>query len=165
MKKYLSLICALVLSVSANAQLITPKVTPKLEFVMQLCVNISGVVAVGNTPHGHRQSIPITGGTFEGPNIKGTVIAGGADYQLSNGPRTEVEAIYNICTDDGVSIHVRNQGIITGGEGGFYFFTNPHFEAPNDSKYAWLNNAIFVCRIANEPYEGGVRLNVWKVCD
>lgn len=163
MKKYLSLICAMVLSVCAYGQ--EPNFTPKLEFVMQLCVNISDVVRVGNIPRGHRQAIPITGGTFEGPNIKGKVLAGGADYQLSNGSRTEVEAIYNICTDDGVNIHVRNQGIICGGELGFYFYTHPHFEAPADSKYAWLNNSIFVCRIANEPYQGGVRLNVWRVCD
>lgn len=140
--------------------------TPALEFVMQLQVKIQGVERVGQTPHGSRQSIPITGGTFKGPRIEGTVLPGGADYQMSNGSRTEVEAIYNIRTNDGVTIHVRNKGLITQSQGGFYFYTSPQFEAPMDSKYAWLNNAIFVCRINNNSgFTGGVALDVWKVCD
>ena len=101
--------------------------------------------------------IPITGGTFEGPLLKGTIINGGADYQLANpeGNRTELEAIYSIKTDDGVYIHVRNRGIIysgpdENGQQSFYFKAAPQFEAPNDSKYAWLNNAIYVCAPAPE---------------
>lgn len=151
---------------AAPAAPVQKEFTPALEFVMQLQVKIQGVERVGETPHGSRQSIPITGGTFKGPRIEGVVLPGGADYQMSNGQRTEVEAIYNIRTNDGVTIHVRNNGLITSGQGGFYFYTNPHFEAPVDSKYNWLNNAIFVCRINNTSgFTGGVALDVWKVCD
>ena len=162
MKKFflfLSLVCWHLASVAQDF-------TPALEFVMQLRVKIGQVDRVGETPHGSRQSIAITGGTFKGPRIEGEVLAGGADYQLSNGQRTEVEAIYNIRTNDGVTIHVRNQGLITQSQDGFYFYTNPHFEAPMDSKYAWLNNNIFVCRINNNSgFTGGVALDVWRVCD
>ncbi len=160
MKKILLVISLLCLQMVATAQ----EFTPALEFVMQLRVKIGQVDRVGETPHGSRQSISITGGTFKGPRIEGEVLAGGADYQLSNGSRTEVEAIYNIRTNDGVTIHVRNRGLITQGQDGFYFYTNPHFEAPMDSKYNWLNNNIFVCRIG-EGMMGGVVLNVWRVCD
>lgn len=148
------------LSLSVYSQ---PKFTPELEFALQLKVSIEGVERVGVTPHGHRQCIPITGGTFEGPNIKGTVLAGGADYQLNLEGRTELEAIYNIRTDDGVTIHVRNVGIICQDGGKSYFYTVPKFEAPVDSKYAWLNNAIFICRPSDEAVPGGIGLNVWKV--
>lgn len=142
-------------------------ITPELEFVMQLRVTISAPEGVGVIPHGSRQFIPITGGTFEGPRIKGTILPGGADYQLYNDilQRTEVEAIYNIRTDDGVNIHVRNMGLIGEDDGRFYFYTSPRFEAPLDSKYAWLNTAIFVCRIGTEQVENGISLNVWKVRD
>ena len=34
----------------------------------------------GDTAKGLRRMIPITGGTFEGPNIKGTVIPGGPPH-------------------------------------------------------------------------------------
>jgi hypothetical protein len=111
----------------------------------------------------------ITGGTFEGPKMKGTIIPGGADYQMSGtGGRTEIEAIYSIKTDDGVYIHVRNNGIISMGTGSngapaFYFRTTPKFEAPVDSKYAWLNNAVFVCAPAMGGAGGGITLNVWMV--
>lgn len=137
---------------------------PTLEHVMTLNVKIEGAFNVGETAHGNRFVIPITGGTFEGPNIKGEVLNGGADYQLQNQElgRTEIEAIYCIRTDDGVNIHVRNCGLITNQNGASYFFTSPKFEAPADSKYAWLNNSIFVCR----PDGGSMNsiiLKVWKV--
>ncbi len=136
---------------------------PELEFVMQLRVNIGAPVWVGETPAGKRQSIPITGGTFEGPRLRGTVLAGGADYQLIQKDKNNLEAIYNIRTDDGVNIHVRNIGVIGQDEGRPYFFTAPHFEAPQDSPYAWLNLPIYVCRPGNESIDGGIVLNVWKV--
>ena len=37
---------------------------------------------IGRTPYGMRRRIPIIGGTFEGPRIRGRVLPGGADWQL-----------------------------------------------------------------------------------
>ena len=103
---------------------------PELEFALQLKVTIGKAYGIDNTQHGRRTVIPITGGTFEGPKLKGTIINGGADYQLNTENRTELEAIYCIRTDDGVNIHVRNKGIIYNGkdaEGNptFYFRAAP----------------------------------------
>ena len=171
MKKILlSMIAFVALSMSASAQVAEPQNTPQLEFALQLKVTLGEAYTCGETQHGQRTIIPITGGTFEGPNIKGTIINGGADYQLNNKDtgRTELEAIYCIKTDDGVNIHVRNRGIINSGkdEQGnptFYFKAAPQFEAPVDSKYAWLNNAIFVCQPDFSGGFKGIVLNVWKV--
>ena len=164
------MIAFVALSMSASAQVAEPKNTPQLEFALQLKVTLGEAYTSGETQHGQRTIIPITGGTFEGPNIKGTIINGGADYQLNNKAtgRTELEAIYCIKTDDGVNIHVRNRGIINSGkdEQGnptFYFKAAPQFEAPVDSKYAWLNNAIFVCQPDFSGGFKGIVLNVWKV--
>lgn len=134
---------------------------------MQLRVTLDGAYTVGETPHGRRNVIPITGGTFEGPLLRGIILSGGADWQLSKGNRTELEAIYSIRTDDGVNIHIRNRGIIYSGpdEHGnptFYFKAAPQFEAPEDSKYAWLNNALFLCTPDQSP-AGTIVLNIWKV--
>ena len=143
---------------------------PQLEYVVELKVKCEGAYQVGQTSHGNRFIIPIVGGTFEGPKMKGTILPGGADYQLQDNEhgRTEVEAIYSIKTDDGVNIHVRNKGLICTGkdENGnpqFYFRTTPQFEAPYDSKYAWLNNAIFVCQPAFGGNDGTINLKIWKV--
>ena len=161
MKKLILSLLVLFTVLTVNAQ-DYPK-APDAEFVMQLRVKIDGAYSVGQTPQGRRTVIPITGGEFSGPQIKGTIIAGGADYQLGNGNRTTLEAIYSIKTDDGVYIHVRNRGIIYGGQDGFYFKAAPQFEAPTDSRYNWLNNAIFICSPSNEQLEGGIVLNVWKI--
>ena len=92
---------------------------PELEYVVRLNVTLGQAYSSGNNGKGTRTIIPITGGTFEGPDIKGEVLPGGADYQLAVDGRNEVEAIYCIRTDDGVTIHVRNNGIMKmGGQGG-----------------------------------------------
>ena len=141
---------------------------PELEFALQLKVTIGEAYGIEITQHGRRTVIPITGGTFEGPKLKGTILNGGADYQLNTENRTELEAIYCIKTDDGVCIHVRNKGIIYNGkdeEGKptFYFTCAPQFEAPSDSKYAWMNNALFICKPEWTEQFQGIVLNVWMV--
>ena len=164
------LMILLAFAMNASAQVTEPKDTPQLEFALQLKVTLGDSYDVGETQHGQRIVIPITGGTFEGPAIKGTIINGGADYQLANKAlnRTELEAIYSIKTDDGVYIHVRNRGIIWSGKDAqgnpsFYFKAAPQFEAPADSKYAWLNNALFVCAPDFTQEFKGIVLNVWRV--
>lgn len=136
---------------------------PELEFVMELRVTCDKAYSAGTNQHGERIVIPITGGTFEGPKIKGTVLPGGADYQLYDKglKRTELEAIYCIRTDDGTNIHVRNCGILTTGNVETYFRTAPRFEAPIGSSYEWLNNAIYVCVPEGAP--DYVILRVWMV--
>lgn len=143
--------------------------TPTLEFVCELHVKLGQTYTVGQTAHGARVVIPITGGTFEGPNMKGTVLDGGADYQLVDQKqgRNEIEAIYSIKTDDGVYIHIRNCGLIVTGQGAdgkpnFYFRCAPKFEAPSDSKYNWLNNSLFLCKPGGFNPDG-ISLRVWRV--
>ena len=166
MKRFFMAMMLLAFVVGIKAQ----ENAPQLEYVVELKVKCEGAYQVGQTSHGNRFIIPIVGGTFEGPKMKGTILPGGADYQLQDNEhgRTEVEAIYSIKTDDGENIHVRNRGLICTGkdENGnpqFYFRTTPQFEAPFDSKYAWLNNAIFVCQPAFGGNDGTINLKIWKV--
>lgn len=162
------LMILLAFAMNASAQVTEPKDTPQMEFALQLKVTLGEAYGIDNTQHGRRTVIPITGGTFEGPLLKGTIINGGADYQLNAENRTELEAIYCIKTDDGIYIHVRNRGIIANGKDAdgkpsFYFRAAPQFEAPADSKYGWLNNALFVCAPEFSADFKGIVLNVWKV--
>ena len=118
MKRMIVWAMTALLALSASAQNHVPSAeeTPQLEFALQLRVTLGEAFSINNTQHGRRTVIPITGGEFEGPNLKGTIINGGADYQLNGADgRSEVEAIYCIKTDDGVYIHVRNRGIIASG--------------------------------------------------
>ena len=168
MRKLLFVTLLTICALTAGAQTYPPKDAPQLEFTLQLRVTLGEVFSIENTQHGRRTVIPITGGTFEGPLLKGTIINGGADYQLNTENRTELEAIYCIKTDDGVYIHVRNRGIIANGKDAngtptFYFKAAPQFEAPADSRYGWLNNALFVCAPEWTKDFQGIVLNVWKV--
>ena len=164
-KLFMALLAAI--SISASAQIQEPE-APQLEFALQLNVTLGEAYGIDNTQHGRRTVIPITGGTFEGKGLKGTIVNGGADYQLNAEGRTELEAIYCIKTDDGIYIHVRNRGIIANGKDAdgkpsFYFRAAPQFEAPADSKYAWMNNALFLCAPDFGGQQGGITLNVWEV--
>ena len=168
MKKLLFTVLLTVTALTAVAQTYPPKDTPQLEFALQLRVTLGEAFSIDKTQHGRRTVIPITGGTFEGPLLKGTIINGGADYQLNAENRTELEAIYCIKTDDGIYIHVRNRGIIASGKDAdgkptFYFRAAPQFEAPADSRYGWLNDALFICAPEWTPDFKGIVLNVWKV--
>ena len=169
MKRLLFLALLALSLLQAVAQGHHPVSAPELEYALQLKVTLGQAFSMENTQHGRRTVIPITGGTFEGPLLKGTIVNGGADYQLANAQgRTELEAIYCIKTDDGVYIHVRNRGIISNGADAngkptFYFRAAPQFEAPADSKYGWLNNALFVCTPEFSPDFQGIILHVWKV--
>ena len=137
---------------------------PGTELAVELFVTISPAVTVGASDHGTRRFIPITGGRFTGNGIKGEVMAGGADWQLSRPDGvTEVNALYSIKTDDGAVIVVDNQGIIVPANGGIgYVRTNPRFHAPQ-GKYEWLNKTLFVGTITPATQGGAVIIRVFKV--
>src|SRR6185503_12394400 len=82
---------------------------PTLEFAFEETVALGPATLPGDTARGGRIIIPITGGTFEGPGIKGVIMPGGWDWQLRRADGcTEVKADYFLQTDDGVVINVVN---------------------------------------------------------
>lgn len=137
---------------------------PQTEFVFEVRAEIDDVIPLGETKDGTRQAIPITGGSFEGPDIKGEIIPGGADYQLlrPDGLR-ELEAVYMIRTDDGVVINVRNLGLINPQADPEYIRTTPVFTAPA-GPYEWLNQYLFLGTLRIDPAQpGAVFIQVYKV--
>ncbi len=60
---------------SNGSQKDTPD-TPHLEFVFEEFVTLGASIHPGETPFGERNIVPITGGTFSGPNIRGKVLSG-----------------------------------------------------------------------------------------
>lgn len=120
---------------------------PRLEFAFEEIVTLGQALVPGKTPYGSRNMIPITGGTFEGPGIKGTIVPGGWDWQLvrSDGC-VDIKADYMLKTDDGVIINVVNTGALCmpkQGEAPRPARTHPRFEAPL-GKYEWLGQTAFI---------------------
>ena len=134
------------------------------EFIFEARVNIDERLKIGPSSRGKAQLIPITGGHFKGPDIKGTVVPGGADWQLVRPDDVMlVDARYTIKTDDNELISVINKGLVHVGEDGIYVRTVPAFEAPI-GKYDWLNKAIFVGTLeVGPPEEKCVIIRVYKV--
>lgn len=64
---------------------------PALEFVLELDVRTGDAFTVGTVGNRSRHVVPITGGTFEGPRVRGEVLDGGADYQLADNERGRTE--------------------------------------------------------------------------
>ena len=135
-----------------------PHPEPGLEFVFEEVVKLAPAIEVGKTARGTRRIIPITGGRFEGPGIKGEVVPGGWDWQLERADGcTDVVADYFLRTDDGVLINVRNTGSICrpkDGQPPAPVRTHPVFEPPL-GKYQWLGEQTFVGTLGLAPANEG----------
>jgi hypothetical protein len=113
---------------------------------------------LGTAPRGIRSILPVTGGDFEGPRLRGKVLPGGGDWLLLRADGVlELDLRITLETDDQALIYMRFQGIRHGppdviaafGRGGvvdpasYYFRTLPSFETSTD-RYAFLNRMISV---------------------
>ena len=142
---------------------------------MELRVEVGTPVEVGNVAGGRRRIISILGGTFAGPDVRGAVLSGGADWQIVRGDGfTELDTRYTLRTDRDELIYIRNAGIrhaapeimqkLLAGErvdpALVYFRTVPVFEtAP--PRLQWLTRAIFVGDGERQP--NLVIVRVWKI--
>jgi hypothetical protein len=130
---------------------------------------------LGETPHGRRRIIPITGGRITGERLTGRVLAGGADWQIVRADGVaELDARYTIETADGALIYVTNRGVrhgpaevlrkLAAGEpvdpALYYMRTTPWFET-GDARYAWLNRTVCVATGARRA--AAVELEVFEI--
>ncbi len=128
------------------------------EFLFTLTGTVGPPIELGSTPLGLRRIFPITGGTFEGPRLRGTLIRGGTDYMLVRSDAVILpDARFVLETEDGHLILVSYGGFRHGppevldrlarGEpvdpSEYYFRIAPRFETGSD-KYAWLNRILAV---------------------
>jgi uncharacterized protein DUF3237 len=149
--------------------------SPKLTFAFEVRATVGSPLEVGQVAQGRRRIVPITGGTFEGPGLRGKVIAGGADWQIIRADGfTELDTRYTLETDKGQIIYVQNAGMrhaaadvmkrLLAGElvdpALVYFRTVPRFEtAAVDLQ--WLTRAVFVGM--GERYPNDVRIRFFKL--
>jgi hypothetical protein len=147
----------------------------QLSFAMTLRVAVAKPIDVGPVAQGRRRIIAIEGGTFEGPGLRGVVLASGADWQIVRADGvTELEARYILQTDAGELIYVQNGGLrhapadvmqkLLAGEDVdpalVYFRTVPTFETAAP-QLQWLTRTVFVASGERHPNE--VVIHVWKI--
>lgn len=135
------------------------------DLVMELSVNIGEPQIIGQTSKGFLQVIPITGGTFTGPDMKGIIICGGADWNTRINDRiTHVFAKYTLCTDDGFYISIENEGYIDEANTQTIIKTTPKFRVDNNSKFGWLECGVFVGSLKDRgDSKPGVLITMFKM--
>jgi hypothetical protein len=79
----------------------------------RIVIDVGEVVSLGGpAKHGERRYVPLGAGTASGPELQGTVLAGGVDWQLVRADgATEISAHYVIRTDDGALIELQSDGL------------------------------------------------------
>ena len=138
---------------------------PRLKFFADLRVEVGAPQQVGQTVHGLRRLIPVTGGTATGDGWSARVLPGGADFQLIVNDRlSELDARYVLETDAGDFIYVQNRAVRSGppeliarlvrGEPvdpeQIYFRCSPSFETAAPA-LSWMGERMFVGTGARYP--------------
>ena len=126
---------------------------------MTLQVKVAATQQIGATPLGIRRIVPLSGGTFEGPRLRGTVLPGGsADWLLLRADGVlELDLRATLLTHDGAVVSMRSSGLRHGppeviaalGRGetvdpaSYYFRTTVRFETAR-AEYSFLNRLVAV---------------------
>ncbi|WP_315837108.1 DUF3237 domain-containing protein [Bradyrhizobium prioriisuperbiae] len=146
--------------------------------LFDIVVDLNPLLNIGPGPLGQRILFGAAGGTFEGPKLRGEVLAGGGDWALfrpDGGMSLDVRL--TLRTHDNALVHMTYGGRwITPPElraevadpvkrtqidpARYYFRTTPLFETGAKS-YAWLND--IVCVGTGYPIEGGIAYKVSQV--
>ena len=148
---------------------------PQLEFLYEITAQLDSPLVIGENPHGNRQIVPVTGGTFEGPRLKGEVLPGGGEWLLVRSDGVgELDTRITLQTDDGAHIYETFRGYLSrvaellprwmAGEQipneEYYFVITPHFET-STAQYAWLQQVVTIGMGSLIP--GGVSFQVYAV--
>src|SRR4051812_7757832 len=133
--------------------------TPRLTPVYRLEAALGEPPDLGMTAGGRRRILPLTGGTFTGPELSGTLLPGAsADWQIVLGDGTALGDIrYTLQTDGGDLLYVQSRSVRHGpadvlaslGRGeevdaGRYTFRAAMQIETAAPDLDWLNKGVFV---------------------
>ena len=152
-----------VLAAATNEKGANPAQDDKLqsEFLLDLTLEAQTPQNLASTGSS-RLIVPVSGGTFTGPSLKGTIIPPGGDWivQRPDGSRV-LDVRILLQTDDGQKIYVSWRGIAaTTPDGKFNARILPVFETAAP-KYAWLNSVVAVG--VYRPDLGKIAYRVYRI--
>lgn len=148
------------------------------EHLFDIVVDLKPRLDIGEGPYGRRVLFGAAGGAFEGPKLRGEVLAEGGDWTLFRPDGTmSLDVRLVLKTHDGALLHMTYGGRwVTPPElradiadplrryqvdpNSYYFRTNPLFET-GAKQYAWLND--IVCAGIGYLVEGGIAYKVAQI--
>lgn len=115
--------------------------TLPVDYLFTLTATLAAPNVINGGPLGTRVIVGVTGGTFEGPRLRGVVSgsAGGDWVLLRSDGSMRLDVRVTLHTDDGADIYMSYSGIRVTTPDGPVLRTAPYFET-GDQRYAWLNN-------------------------
>jgi hypothetical protein len=139
---------------------------PSLTRVYRLEATVGEPLELGDIAQGRRRIVPLTGGTFAGPKLSGTLLPGSsADWQIVLPDGTALGDIrYTLQTNDGNLLYVQSHGVRHGspdvlerlarGEDvdatEYTFRTSTRIETAAPA-LDWLNKGVFISVGARQP--------------
>ena len=85
---------------------------PALLPMTQVRCDVGALVSLGPAKYGERRYVPLLGGTVRGPELNGTIVEGGVDWQVNRADGVlDIAAHYVIRADDGGLIEVQSDGL------------------------------------------------------
>jgi hypothetical protein len=85
---------------------------PALIPMTQVRCEVGELVTLGAAPHGERRYVPLGGGSVAGPELNGSIVEGGVDWQLHRADGVlEIAAQYVVRTVDGALVEIRSDGL------------------------------------------------------
>ena len=139
-----------------------PEKSLEVDYLFTLRADTGGRHPVGKGPKGDRLIVAVTGGSFEGPRLRGTVETPGGDWvTVQSGGVVRLDVRLLLKTDDGAEILVTYCG--TGHaqpDGSLQIRTAPTFET-GDDRYAWLNDIQAVG--VGKTVSGGVEYDIYQL--
>jgi|SRR5215813_4188051 len=129
------------------------------QLLFRLHITLQPALDLGVTPLGQRRIVPVAGGTFDGPRLRGAVLPqAGADYLLMRSDMVFQQDVRLILqTDDGELIFMSYRGVrratpevagrLARGEpvdaSQYYLRTAPFFETAAP-RHAWINSIVAI---------------------
>jgi hypothetical protein len=139
---------------------------PHLTLVYRLDAILGDALDLGDFPQGHRRIVPLTGGTFAGPEISGMLVPGAsADWQTVLPDGTALGDIrYTLKTGGGDLLYVQSRSVrhgpagvlarLGGGENvdpSEYTFRAATQIETGAPKLDWLNRGVFISVAGRQP--------------
>lgn len=85
---------------------------PALVPMTQVRCEVGALVTLGPAKHGERRYVPLGSGTVRGPELNGTLVEGGIDWQVARADGVlEIAAHYVVRTDDGALVEIQSDGM------------------------------------------------------